>query len=306
MKYSKDTQFITNSHYEIDAHPLSDFTDVTNFNPVGLSSEDRMFVVKHKQHVKVSGVFNKEETKEVEGFITGKELNDLVENPHATNLITGGKHTTFLVSKDFLDYFTKYGQYGQLAKLVGNEELNFSKFVSKTPFTEGKSKDKEFIQFAGKHSDEPVWKNTEGKLFMAPFVFDYIGANLDNGNYHMDELIEHLMKRDDVAFLVEVDFRKEKILSCPLHGNEEGVNKIIRNIPYYNADEGRNETINLIYYPKQEDIEKIISWKENKKEHPEIWNRENYIVRVILDCEKFRIKPLKEVEPVVPKRKFKS
>lgn len=300
MKITKETEFVTKNFFEIDSVPLSEFTDVSHFK-----NGATMFAVSFNNKTVISGAIQKETEYKFEGILSANQKNELVKNPLGFNF---NKNTNgvYLVKKDFLDYFTKYGQYGQLAKVDDKKELNFNDFISSKPFSEGADDSYEFVQHMSGHNDGHfVLKNKDGKLFMPPFVMDYIAAHLDNGNYHLDELIEHLIKRDDVAFLVEKDWRKEAILRCPLKGDEEGVDKIIRNIPYYNSEENRNETINLIFYPKSEDIEKILNWKENK-DNPEIWNVENYIVRVILDCEKFRIKPVAEVEPVVPKRKFKS
>ncbi len=300
MKIKKETEFVTKNFIEIDSIPLSEMTDVSHFK-----NGSSMVVVSFSNKTVVTGEFNKESEYHFEGILSGNQKNDLVKDPLNFNF---NKNTTglYFVNKDWLNYFSKYGQYGQLAKLDDKKELNFNDFINKAPFSEGKNNGYEFVQHVSGHADGHfVLKNKDGKLFMPPFVMDYISAHLDNGNYHLDELIEHLMKRDDVAFLVEKEWRKEAILNCPLKGNEEGVDNIIRDIPYYNAEDNRNETVNLVYYPKPEDIEKILNWKENRSS-PEIWNVENYIMRVILDCEKFRVKPIAEVEPAVPKRKFKS
>lgn len=299
MKITKQTEFTTKNYFEIDDVPLGNFTNVEHF-----TNGDKTVVVSFKNKKVVEGFFQSEEEFNFEQIMSENRKNQIIKNPHTFEK-QNKEPKLYFVSKEYLPYLKKYGQYGQLAKLDGKEESNIHSFICDKPFTEGNNPQFEFIQYVENKNGHILCKNNKGELYMPPFVMDYIAANIDNKNYHLDEMIEHLMSRDDVAFIVEKAWRKEIVLACPLKGNEEGINKIIREIPYYNADDGRTETINLVYYPKHDAIEKIMNWKQDK-ENPEIWNVENYIMRVLLDCEKFRVQPIKDVEPVVPRRKFKS
>lgn len=195
-----------------------------------------------------------------------------------------------------------------LAEIAHVPKKEHEQFVSKEFFTDGASADFEFIQFIHNDKGNRLWRDSAGKLYSEPFIFNYIGASLDNGTYHLDELIEHLMKRDDIAFITESEGYsryKSTLLRGPLTGKEEGVNKIISDIPGYNRDEGRDETICVVYYPKQEDLMKILQWDEKKEKSKEIWSLEQFIVRKILGAEAYLKKPVVEQEPEIPKRKFK-
>ncbi len=300
MKFSKETQYVVENHYSAEAFALSEVTNVSHFK----NGKD-LLVVSFVDKEKVKGYLNRETVKSFQAITTKDKFKEFEEKPESAKP-DSGKSSVYFVKKDFLPYFKECGQWGQLAKINKQKEQNLNDFQVKDVFSQAKSEDCEFIEFVGKPGDHQVWKDGNGNLYMAPFVMDYIQANLDNGNYHLDELVEHLMSRDDVGFIVEKKWRESDILRCPLNGNEDGVSKIINDIPSYNAEDGRDETITLVYYPKNEDVEKIMNWEEDKVNHPEIWNVENFIVRVILDCEKFRVKPVAPVEPVVPKRKFKS
>lgn len=300
MKFSKETQYVVENYYDAEAFALSDVINVSHFK----NGQD-LLVVSFVNKQKVNGYLNRESENSFQTIITKEKFKEFEEHPENAKA-DSSKTSVYFVKKEFLPYFTQCGQSGQLAKINNQKEQNLNNFQVKDVFTQAKNEDYEFIEFVGKPGDNLVWKDSNGKMYMAPFVMDYIQAQLENGTYHLDELVEHLMTRDDVGFIVEKNWRESDILHCPLSGAEEGVSKIIKDIPSYNAEDGRDETITLVYYPKSEDIEKIINWKENKVNHPEIWNVENFIVRVILDCEKFRIKPVYPVEPVVPKRKFKS
>ncbi len=299
MKITKQTEFTTKNYFEIDNVPLVNFTNVEHF-----TNGDKTVVVSFKNKKVVEGFFKSEEEFNFEQIMSESRKEKITQNPHTFEKQTK-EPKLYFVNKEYLPYLKKYGQYGQLAKVAGEKELNLHDFENNKPFTDGANPNFEFIEFVQNKNGHIICKDNKGDLYMPPFVMDYIGAQIDNRSYHLDVLIEHLMNRDDVAFIVEKEWRKEIVLACPLKGNEEGINKIIRDIPSYNADEGRTETINIIYYPKTDAIEKIMNWKQDK-ENPEIWNVENYIMRVLLDCEKFRIQPIKDVEPAVPKRKFKS
>ncbi len=300
MKFSKETQYIVENHYEAEAFPLSDVVNVSQFK----NGQD-LWVVCFVNKEKVNGYLNRESEKSFQVITTKEKFKEFEKHPENAKA-DSGKASVYFVKKEFLPYLTQCGQWGQLANINKQKEQNVNDFQVKDVFNQAKSEDCEFIEYVENPGDRQVWKDSNGKLYMAPFVLDYIQAHLDNGTYHLDELVEYLMNRDDVGFIVEKKWRESEILHCPMSGNEDGVSKIISDIPSYNAEDGKDETITLVYYPKSEDIGKIMNWKEDKANYPGIWNVENFIIRVILDCEKFRIKPVAAVEPVVPKRKFKS
>lgn len=298
MKLKKETEFVTKNYYEMDSVPLSTLTNVSNFK-----NGDDLLAFYLSNKTCISGVFSKETTVNQEGIITKQKYQELIENPHDVNLM---KNTTgvYFVNKDYLKYLSKYGQYGSLAKLENQKECSMNDFFNEKPFSDGEKEENEFIEYIKNKKGQVCIKNSDGQYFMSPFILNYIGADLDNKNYHLDEMVEYLIQRDDLAFIIENNYDK-KLIKCPIVGAVDGLDKIIADIPYYNAEDDCSETINLVYYPKSEEVQKIMNW-ELEKNNPEIWNVDNYIVRVILGCEKFRVNPIVEEQKEVPKRKFKS
>ncbi len=304
MNFKKETEFVTKNTYDIEAKLLSDVTDVSQFK----NGENLHLISFTNTHV-VSGYFSEEKKITKEGVVSKETLDKIVESPDKfESLLRNDNSLIYFVNKEFIPYFKKYGENYSEMITGGEKQKHVTDFMNKEVFKDCDNKDCEFIQFVNNNLHIKVWKNTKGEVFMPPMFFDYIGANLDNGTYHLDELVEHLMKRDDVAFVANNgrwDRNKTIMLTCPLNGNEEGVAGIISDIPGYNSEEGRDETLSVFYYPKAEDINKILEWKEGQ-DNKYIWNIENFVVRVIMEGDQFSKKPVVVEQPVVQKRKFKS
>lgn len=67
---------------------------------------------------------------------------------------------------------------------------------------------------------------------------DYLTGNISESHYDLERLLVILKNRDDIVFIKDAR---------------------IENIPYYNAEEGRSETINFIWYPNEEDYKKCLT-----------------------------------------------
>lgn len=72
---------------------------------------------------------------------------------------------------------------------------------------------------------------------------NYIGANLDNGHYDLVKLREYLLKKKNVISVSE-----------------------ILNIPYYNAERGKNKYIQVLVLPDSDTIQKGLDNKWNREE----------------------------------------
>lgn len=311
MIVKKETEFLTKNIYEIQSSPLSQVTDVSHF-----INGDNLFVISYTKTTTITGSFVSSSKENKQNVVTKECLDALVKEPHLYNDFIKSfaqENPISFVKSNFKENFKKYGWNESLIELDGKSKKdiipdgNFDKMNSKV-FDESHNSDYEFVQFIKNPNHFRVFIDKEGTLFTEPQIYDYIGANLDNGNYHLDELVEHLSQRNDVAFITAPNSsrysKSSQLLQCPLSGNEPGINNIIDDIPSYNAEEGKDETICLVFKPNTEQTKSMMQWEQKNNSH--IWNLDNFVVRVLLDCEKFRIQPVAQVESVVPKRKFKS
>ncbi len=305
MQMEKSEEFTTKNSYKLESFPLSEVIDVSNLN-----NGENLYVLKFSDTKEVIGSLSEHNVFEKQMIVSGQTVEEICENPRGfQSIINKNNSNIYFVNKEFISYYSNYGEMYNLNEISGVKRNEMSEFINNKCFDNPKDKDNEVIQFVKNKNDLKIWKTSDGELHAPPMIFDYIAAKLDNETYHLDLLIEHLMKRDDVSFLTEEgrwSTAKKQILSCPMVGNEAGVENIISDIPGYNATEDCTESITLVYKPKSEDIKKIMNWEIDKSDKKSrIWNVENYIVRDLLDCDKFSKVPVIVEESVVPKRKFK-
>lgn len=311
-KYQASQEFTTKNDYTLEHMPLSDATDITNF-----LNGDKTHIIKYNKKTTISatGQADKESSFTKQALVSNEVLNKILANPENFEKITENneafsKNPIVFVMDEFVDVYKAQGIYTIIDQMMGNKdgvkpndlrEMNVFDNVNEPGF--------KFVQFIDNKNSLRVIKDKDNNLISEPMVFDYIGAKLDNGSYDLDVLIEYLMQRDDVAFITSdrYSYGSNRLLKCPLKGDEEGIEDIIADIPDYNSDGGRSETISLVYYPKSEDVVKMMEWKMSEEDkRKEIYSIETFAVQTLLGCQKFR-KDLEPelIEPEVPKRKFK-
>ncbi len=308
MEYKKETTFVTKNNYELKAKKLSDIVDVSKF--IG---GDDLFIISYTNSTNINGDFCSSTTDNKQRIVNKECLEGIIASPHLYNELIKEcviKNPVCLVKNDFTNNYKEYGYNECLMDLDGKIKKELLDGIYKAEnkvyylFSDASY---EFVQFIENGNYLRVCSDSSGNLFCEPQVYDYIGANLDNGNYHLDSLIEYLMKRDDVSFITNSqsrDCKKSAILRCPLSGDEAGVDKIIDDIPGYNATEESTETITVVFRPNTGQIKEMLNWDRDVDKN--CWNLDNYVIRKMLACEQFRKFPIEEVAPAVPKRKFKS
>lgn len=308
MRIEKNEEFTTKNSYKLESFKLSRVTNVSNFN-----NGDNIYAIKFEDSKKVIGSINEENFFKKEMILSKQTVEEICENPHDFQLIVKKDNTNiYFISKEFIPYFSNYGERFHLNEIYDIKNKEMEDFINSNCFNNPKDNTSEFIQLVNNKNHLKIWKTSDGELHTQPIMLDYIRAKLDNETYDLDLLVEHLMKRDDVAFLINKNTygsskNKTKILSCPLTGKENGVEEIINDIPYYNASESMTESISLIYKPKSKDIEKIMNWEMPiNNETNMIWNLETYILNDLLNCITCSKVPTIIKESVCPKRKFKS
>lgn len=80
----------------------------------------------------------------------------------------------------------------------------------------------------------------EGKMLPKAVYFDYITAHIDNAYYDLEEFHKALMGRNDIEFIHD------------RYGKSD-----IKDIPYFNAEEGRDRCMEFFWYPSDEDFAKV-------------------------------------------------
>jgi hypothetical protein len=286
--------------------PLSSFVDVSKF-----IDGDKFFMVEVK---------NEHELRS--HICVQKNLDKLLQEPQSIkgklNTIETD-HYIWLVKNEFLDSLTKYGWHlaRYLRELEGVPKKDPLEDISKDNFKDFSSPEYQFVQCIPNEHNKQTFMNSKGEYFMTPFSLDYNEADLHDETYLIDDFVEHLSHRDDVAFLANMDRwanKPAKIFHCPLKGDEEDIDGIISDYEHHLEDgetkTAETEKFDLVYYPKKEDIEKILKWSQRVEPYTpegrkwETYNIYRYIAQDILGGKQFfKYPPQDEVEP--PKRKFK-
>lgn len=308
MRIKKETEYLVKTNYDINYEKLADLTDTKNFIDGNL-----LYAVDLKIEESRTGLHNDGKTTRIQKIIPQYYLDQISDKPHAYEQYFNeySKENTapiLLVKQEFIDQFSKYGLYdNNIPKWDDQPEVDKTKLTSPLFIKNGKNPDYQFIQFVPNEEHLKVIQDTKGQKYMEPFVFDYINGHLNNEKYHLEPLIEYLMTRSDISFVVDGNsFRSNQLLHAPLKGNEKGIDRIIDNIPGYNSEPGCDEFIQIVYRPQGDSINKILDWKVDQpnNEARQIWSVADFIVMDVLGCEKFMVSP-PQAEPVIPKSKFK-
>lgn len=204
-----------------------------------------------------------------------------------------------------------------LSELAGKKQSPRD-FLARNVFESAKEEGFAVVEIKTNEQGRLALESLDGeKAFPPIFLRDHVITELDDTKYRLDEFAEALSKRDDVGFLVHLGrWAKGKpgLLKGPLRGDEEGIGGVISDLEHH-LEEGESapaekEALNLVFYPSQEERERLFRWSERKEEaRPEnrkrkIFFMEREVVRDLLGGDAFRI-PTPEEESV-PKRKFKS
>jgi hypothetical protein len=293
MEYTYTTQTIIDTNYKLTYEPLSTYTAIDNF-----TNGNNLFILSATKHSIVSGPVPEDNNNLFETIIDNDTLQQIVNTPYNIHNILQQSDTKIkLVKKDFLPFITQIGTNGYLERITNTK-------YDKTPINDfikcANSPDYEFIEYVGSQNCD-AWKNSKGDLFCPPIKLDYIDAQLHNKKYNLDDLIEHLLPRDDIAFIIQNP--KPTLLRCPLIHDNKQIQHIIEDIPYYNAEDGKDESISVIYYPKMQEIQKLIDWKYDNK----FYSLALFIMNDIINTSTQYLKePISPESYEQPKRRFKS
>lgn len=307
MKQQIKTLYSVESNYELTYERLSDLTDITHFD-----NAENLYAVRLNITTQKTGFYTNLNIEEWQKIVSKEHLEALLENP--TNYKDYEKKFVLsnpisLVTQEYIDYRRDIGFNTNLYEYLHRERLDATQHVSKDYFTDHNNQNYQFIQYIPNRQHFSLWKDVDGEYIIEPFAMSYSEANLDNQTYHLDELISHLSGRSDIRFLLEKDYSSSiSFLKTPFNENHGDANRIIHDIPSYNAEENKTESINIIYKPEQKDIEKILQYDNSNRTElyntKKIFNIETFIVSEVLHCGAFKVNPTPE-ESIIHKRKFK-
>lgn len=297
---SKKEQFIKNQ-YNMEYYSLSDYIDVSN-----LEEGNQLYLFSMEQITTITNLGDKKNSKKFQQILNQKQLDYVLENPHLTQSIPKKATTVTLVRKEILEDYRKYGHNDYLRGQNPKKEypeLDFLKDIHSPEVFVVEYKSATTLNF------KSVFKTSTNEYYCEPFSLNYSNAELHDGKYHLDELIEHLSTKNNLAFCIDVN-RKPQLITTPFNDKTENIEKIIEDIPSYNISEKEKEAIHIIYYPTTEELMKLKQWDnpENKEynKNKEIYTIERFILSEILGASNYIKVPLKNEEPLIPARKYKK
>lgn len=260
---------------------------------------------------------------EEEFIISEKTLNKMIEEGKFNKV--NELYEYCLIDKKVLENFTKVG-LNRWLKEITNRASSDNKPLMKESLTtiyignhlldDNFCIGKIYLLNEEANIGTRVIKTEDGKEHVEPILMlENYRTGINDQDYKLDDLVESLSQRDDVALITYLDSfehrNKEKIIPCPIKGNEEGLGYVIYDIQHHLEDGEtpplEKETVSFVYYPKKEDLDKIKSFTlkdERRQEYVdrEIYSLERFIVKDVLGLHEFSIKPVEEKEP---ERKFK-
>jgi len=165
----------------------------------------------------------------------------------------------FLVNKKFLEEFRRTKAF--IVPYSSKDSADVGSFFDEMS---NEKSDKRILVFFSRY--DHTWRDHNFRMLSRPIYFDYIDARMNNKNYHLNKVLEHLRKREDIEI-------------------EEGQ---ILDIPYYSRDEDYTRYLSFWWYPTDRVYRNLYTLL-HKSEEKELWN----IHRVIeakdkLGLEKYR------------------
>ena len=286
-----------NIKYEL----LSKYRNINNFD-----GKSPLYIVTEDTNEKVS-----------HSILTEESLNHLLEHgkpkPYDSN-----DFVYFLIKKDGLDHLKKYGWHNSqfLSSLNKVPDKNKTEFM-KREIEDIKSNDN-YVVVESKYSDwGTIWKSEDGNYHLEPLCLSWYNVSISNKKYYLDELVEHLSVKENLAFITKVNSwprGQEGLIYTPIKGDEKDIGTVIHDIEHH-LEEGdeypidETESVSVIYFPDHKNVElikELVDLSRNSERldrKNKIFNVQEHVMINILEGKKFlKIPENKEVN----KRKFKN
>lgn len=113
-------------------------------------------------------------------------------------------------------------------------------------------------------------------------LFDYISGHVDNANYDLAQAFEHLRARADVRLLRGDDRMRNGV---PKDEAPTTLAEAVSRIPYYNAEEGRDQALQFLWIPDAETYATVFSGKERGLRHELVLSKDVLGLRALRKTE---------------------
>lgn len=312
-------KIVENKKYEVSHEVICEYDKLSNLTDVShFDNGDDLYLIKITDKESKIGDVSDSQTHTKEAIVTSKDLEDITQNisKFANDQSIGGYAlpnvskrdngigAISLVDRGFLEHYKKYGIDGYDRNCKRGEEKTSRHYVVESiwdTLKENKTTgDKIFVQLKESPMKFDYIETSEGEKVLPSFYLSYIEGQLDNREYKLEDLAEHLLKNFDVDFYKES--RNHTSINSKNIQNEKDLSGIIKSIPHYNQDDGRTECLEIRYYPTKEESEKII--KSNVHLTNDMWDKNQFIVREILGGRSFSVEPVKN-DNFTRKNKFR-
>lgn len=278
---------------------LSEMIDTSKFQ-----EKSALFLVKLTERKIFTGLENRQEEKTQERIVNEDVMNQLLKEPQLIHQKSTSNFGYTIYTQEALEQFRDYGRNNSaLMQMADMAEATITPGNAMNLLECGKGV---LVEYVSQEESFPYisFMNKEGEYFVEPIHIDYISGGLNNENYHLDDVVEYLTQLPNLIFVAEQSFRSTKpdLLYTPLTGNEKGIDRLINDIPSYNATEECSEKAEFYLRPTQAQIEQITQWKRGDSQCYQV---QQFILQEVLEAKKFMKHPVVQEETKIPTRKFK-
>lgn len=281
MKKTLSTVQEIHKKYNFEYFPLSDFLNVKNF-----TNGDNIFVISIECETIIEGFNERRFINNWEAFCTQEDLKDILDHPDKIDFeeVNNSKYTNktnlFLAKKDYIDFFTKYGEEGSTLSDYYNKKsppMLDCDFLSAL-----KSDDYRVLEYCKETNIPYYFKDEDNNLFFAPIHLDYIMANINEKEFDLPALLSFLKEKDNLVF--SDNQRRHNLYQSPLDENKK-LEDFILEVPYYNRNDDDDEKYYLDFFvlPNQDEAKQILEWKEVHNNFSDIHSYQQYIIHHVLD-----------------------
>lgn len=109
-------------------------------------------------------------------------------------------------------------------------------------------------------------RDLTGQYIPVATYFTYIENHLSEDSHDLEKVVRLLKLRGDITVVDEEKFKQQNVYEALSKGVDIAAHagKEIFSIPYYNAEEGRTESVQFLWTPIKEDFQKVMGTYEGK------------------------------------------
>lgn len=221
-----------------------------------------------------------------------------------TGVVDYSKRCFYLVKKQAIEQMKKYGFNNAVVQDLKRHSphLLMPSISSSNVFKDILKNEYVLIQKLPHVNGGQVWMTPDLVKHCEPFIIDgNPKSQLNDGAYHLTQLVEHLLSCSNVAIYTNTarfDEKVSQLLQTPFSLSDSSLNlsDIICEMTVHceEAEEPvleKNE-ITLLYYPQSDNVDFLISWsdaiaRQQQNSSNDIYFVERYILKNILGADKY-------------------